>query len=102
MALYWRLSDIPELGPLSSGQQKEVWAATLTKRLRDPILLMVILPCACVAGLGGYLGCSAIGGSHGVAIGAGVGGAICNLIFWPISMVRSRPFLAAEVRTRSK
>ena len=102
MALYWRLGDIPELGSLSSGQQKEVWAATLTKRFRDPILLMTVLPCACVAGLGGYLGCLVIGGSLGVAIGAGAGGAIGNLIFWPISMVRSRPFLAAEVRARSK
>ena len=56
MALIWRLESIPELRALSCSQKKEVWAATLTKHLRDPILLLSILPCASIVGVGGYLG----------------------------------------------
>ena len=101
MTLFWRLRDIPELGPLPKGQQTEVWVATAGQRLRDPIALLALIPCVGLAGIGGYIGTLVIQGSLGVIVGAGIGGGLGSLIYWHIAAIRSRPILAAEVRARS-
>lgn len=101
MAFYWRLHDIPELRPLDRGQQQEVWAATAGRRLRDPSSLLAIVVCTAAVGLCYTLGSYFIPLSYGGVIGGGIGAGVGSFLGLEISMLRSRPYLAEEIRRRS-
>ncbi len=99
MTLYWKLRDIPELQPLTSSQQTEVWSATSSHRLKDPVVLSTMVICAILGGMGGALGSTFLSYA-GLVVGVVIGGGIGSLIFWQVAIKRSRPHLANEIRSR--
>ena len=101
MELYWSLRDIPELENLDKGEQTEVWAATLGQRLRDPFLLLLIIPFILIVFLGNFLGDWLLPFSYGSSVGGGLGGGLGVYLFLVVSFHRARPFLAEEIRRRS-
>ena len=101
MAFYWHLRDIPELRSLDRAQQQEVWVATAGRRLRDPSSILAILVATVTVGLCYTLGSYLIPLSYGGVIGGGIGAGLGSLLGLEISMLRSRPYLAEEIRRRS-
>ena len=101
MKLYWRLRDIPELKDLEKGQQTEVWVATFSRRLRDPFLLLLVVPYFLIVILCNFLGDRLIPLSYGSSIGGGLGAGLSIYLFFVVSFHRARPHLAEEIRRRS-
>ena len=101
MELYWRLRDIPELEKLDKGQRTEVWVATFNKRLRDPFLLLLIIPYFLIVFLGNFLGDRLLPFSYGSSIGGGLGAGLAVYLFFVVTFHRARPHLAEEIRRRS-
>ena len=100
MKFYWRLSDIPELRPLNKAQQREIWASTAGRRIRDPYLLLGIVPILLLVLLGNWLGETLLPWSFGRIIGGALGAGLGSFVGVIMSTPRARPHLAAEVRRR--
>jgi len=96
------MSDIPELRALDKRQQKEVWTATTWRRLGDRRSILLMVPHFAVVGLFYYLGGRFIPLSYGSAIGGGIGAGLSVFFFLVLSYNLSRPYLAEEIRRRSK
>ncbi len=101
MALFWRLQDIPELQPLDKDQRTKVWMATTGRRIRDPLLLLLLIPFFIVVGLGYYLGGLLVPWKLGSSLGGGFGAGLAILLFMPIALQRSRAYIVEELRRRS-
>jgi hypothetical protein len=101
MKLYWRLRDIPEMKTLEKGQQTEVWIATFSRRLRDPFLLLLVVPCFLIVILCNFLGGLLIPISYGSSIGGGLGAGLAIYLVFVVSFNRARPHFAEEIHRRS-
>lgn len=102
MSLIWRLQDIPELKELSRAERTEVWAATGSKRFRDPVMMTLLVPYFLVVAIGNYLGGQWLPWRYGWAIGGGIGVAIGMAFYVTVSYNRCRPYLVEEVHNRAR
>ncbi|MCP4291240.1 MAG: hypothetical protein GY780_05335 [bacterium] len=100
MEFYFQQSKIPEFENLDKGQRTEVWAATATRRLQDPFLLIPLAFLVVVVAVCYTLGNLLIPLSYGGVIGGGLGAVLGNLVFSGIATPRARPYLAAEIKSR--
>lgn len=102
MEFYWRLEDIPELRSLSKAEQTEVWYATLGRRLRDPVVMWLLVPYFLIVAAGNYLGGLLLPWRFGSAIGGGIGAGAALAMLLIVSYNRCRPYLAEEARRRTR
>ena len=94
MTFYWRLADIPELRSLSKAERTEVWNATLGRRLRDPVVMWLLVPFFLIVAVGNYLGGLLLPWRFGSAIGGGIGAGVAVSLLLVVSYNRCRPYLA--------
>ena len=101
MEFYWRLKDIPELKSLDKGERTEVWVATMGRRMRDPWLLLLLIPYFVIVGLCNYLGGLLIPWEYGSSICGGIGAGLSIFLSSTVIFQRSRPHFAEEIHRRS-
>ncbi len=102
MSFLWQFNSIPELQPLSTREQKEVWAATAPRAFKDPVVLVTMLACAILGGLGGATGPRLLHSWVGIPLGVLIGGGIGYMLYWQVAVSRLRPHLAAEIQARKR
>ncbi len=97
---YKRLTDIPELAPLTPAERTEVWSASAPAIFRFPVTYLVLLVAAVFSGLA-YAGGQLISDGYiGILLSAPIGSALGVSVMWYYSAERLRPILAETIEKR--